>query len=149
MTKSFCIRDYREADFPGIARLWELTGLSSPIRGDDAVVVARTLAHGGVFLVMEAIPSGEIIGSSWMTSDARRMYLHHFGIEPNHQRRGFGKALLETSLERARPSGLQIKLEVHRDNAAAIALYQKHGFTYLGDYDEYILRDPNSTSPHA
>jgi len=149
MTKSFCIRDYQEADFPNIAQLWELTGLGNPNRGDDAVVIGRTLAHGAIFLVMEAIPSGEVIGSSWMTSDGRRLYLHHFGIAPNHQRKGFGRALLETSLERAHPRGLQIKLEVHRDNAAAISLYQKHGFKYLGDYDGFILRESPPTSPQS
>lgn len=147
MNKPYCIRDYQVDDFPGIAQLWARTSLGSPKRGDDAVVIARTLAHGGIFLVMEAIPSGEVIGSSWMTSDGRRLYLHHFGIAPSHQRKGFGKALLDASLERARPGGLQIKLEVHRDNTAAIALYQKHGFAYLGDYDGYILRDLRLTSP--
>ncbi|MBK8793796.1 MAG: GNAT family N-acetyltransferase [Holophaga sp.] len=147
MSIGFCIRDYQEADFHGIARLWELTGLGSPNRGDDAVVIARTLAHGGVFLVMEAIPSGHVIGTSWMTSDGRRIYLHHFGIAPDYQNEGLGKALLETSLQRAGAMGLQIKLEVHRNNTAAIALYQKYGFTYLGDYDGYIIRDLNRTVP--
>lgn len=146
MDKQFRIRDYQEDDFPCIAQLWALTGLGGSNRGDDAVVLARTLAHGGIFLVMEAIPTGEVIGSSWMTSDGRRMFLHHFGIAPNRQRKGFGKALLQASLERARPRGLQIKLEVHRSNAAAIALYQRHGFSYLGDYDGYIIRDLNSIS---
>jgi ribosomal protein S18 acetylase RimI-like enzyme len=51
-----------------------------------------------------------------------------------------GKALLKTSLDRARVLNLQIKLEVHRDNKAAIGLYQNHGFKYLGDYDGYIIR---------
>ena len=43
------------------------------------------------------------------------------------------------SIEKA--IGLQLKLEVQRDNAAAIALYRKAGFDLLGDYDVYIIRD--------
>jgi ribosomal protein S18 acetylase RimI-like enzyme len=49
--------------------------------------------------------------------------------------------LLKVSLDRARAIGLQTKLEVHRDNKAAIALYQSQGFRYLGDYDGYIIRN--------
>lgn len=90
---------------------------------------------------MEAIPSGEILDTSWMTNDARRIYLHHFGIAPSHQNLGLGKALLKASLDLVRDSGLQIKLEVHRNNQAAIALYRRFGFTNLGDYDSYIIRD--------
>ena len=149
MDKQFYIRDYKEDDFSRVQKLWTLTGLGGSDRGDDKVVIARTLAHGGVLLIMEAVSSGELIGTSWMTNDGRRSFLHHFAIAPIFQRKGFGKVLLQASLERARPLGLQIKLEVHRDNLAAIALYQSHGFSYLGDYDTYIIRDLNSLTPLA
>lgn len=146
MGDAFQIRDYRERDYPAIERLWSLTGLGGSHRGDDATVIERTLAQGGVFLIMEAISNAELIGTSWMTCDGRRVYLHHFGIAPEWQRRGLGKALLKASLDRARAIGLQTKLEVYRDNKAAIALYQSQGFRYLGDYDSYIIRDFGSLS---
>lgn len=137
------IRDYREADFPSIAALWAATDLGNPARGDDSSVIHRTLVQGGIFLVVEASSSGHVIGSSWMTHDGRRLYLHHFGIAPQFQRQGLGKALLLASLARAKALGLQIKLEVHRENTAAVALYRNHGFAHLGDYEVYILRDPS------
>ena len=140
MTPTPLIRDSREADFPKIAELWACLDLGSPKRGDTLEVIQRTLEHGGIFLVMEDA-GGEIIGTSWMTNDARRVYLHHFGIAPACQRQGLGKLLLQASLERAKATGLQIKLEVHRDNQAAIALYRSLGFARLGDYDSYIIRD--------
>jgi ribosomal protein S18 acetylase RimI-like enzyme len=143
MTTNHLIRDFREADFPKIAELWGWLDLGSPKRGDTLDVILRSLDHGGIFLVMEAVPSGEIIGTSWMTNDSRRIYLHHFGIAPACQRQGLGKALLQASLGRAKATGLQIKLEVHRDNQAAIALYRSFGFARLGDYDSYIIRDLN------
>jgi ribosomal protein S18 acetylase RimI-like enzyme len=140
MTPNHLIREFKETDFPQIAELWAELDLGSPKRGDTLEVVQRTLAHGGIFLVMETT-GGEIIGTSWMTNDARRIYLHHFGIAPACQRQGLGKALLQASLGRAKATGLQIKLEVHRDNLAAIALYRSLGFARLGDYDSYIIRD--------
>ena len=140
MTTNHLIRDFREADFPKIAELWGWLDLGSPKRGDNAALILLSLAHGGIFLVMETT-GGEIIGTSWMTTDSRRIYLHHFGIAPACQRQGLGRALLQASLGRAKTTGLQIKLEVHRDNQAAIALYRSAGFARLGDYESYLIRD--------
>jgi ribosomal protein S18 acetylase RimI-like enzyme len=75
-----------------------------------------------------------------MTFDGRRIHLHHFGVHPDYQRQGIGLALAKQSLLFAKQKGYQIKLEVHKDNQKAINLYTKLGFTYLGDYDIYIIR---------
>ncbi len=40
-----------------------------------------------------------------------------------------------------------VKLEVHRSNKRAIELYKKAGFSYLGDYDVYIIRDATTVKP--
>ncbi|MBI5477670.1 MAG: GNAT family N-acetyltransferase [Deltaproteobacteria bacterium] len=133
------IRDFVPADAPAVLELWRETGLSSPHRADTPETIARTLAAGGRLLVLEA--DGVLVGTSWLTVDGRRASLHHLGIRPSHQRRGLGRQLLEASLAAARAIGLQVKLEVHRDNAAAIALYRLAGFIRLGDYDVYIMRD--------
>jgi len=89
---------------------------------------------------MEVNSSRRIIGTSWLTSDARRIYLHHFGIKPGYRGKGLADLLLKESLEYAKSTGLQIKLEVHKNNKNAIELYKKAGFKYLGDYDVYIIR---------
>ena len=85
--------------------------------------------------------SDEVVGTSWITFDGRRLHLHHFGVHPSYQRQGIGDRLSVASLRFAKQKGYQIKLEVHKSNTAAIALYKKHGFSFLGDYDVYIVRD--------
>ncbi|MBC7124579.1 MAG: hypothetical protein H5T24_03030, partial [Bacteroidales bacterium] len=54
--------------------------------------------------------------------------------------------LTRESLRFVKAKGYQVKLEVHRNNIAAINLYKQFGFQYLGDYDVYIIRDLNSIS---
>ena len=51
-------------------------------------------------------------------------------------------------MEFAEATGMQIKLEVHRDNLKAIRLYKKWGFNYLGDYEclHYQGLQNNSTN---
>ncbi len=137
------IRDYREDDFPAVDRLWNDTGMGGAVRGDNRESIRRTLAHGGRLLVLAEPATGEVIGTSWLTEDGRRTYLHHFAIRPDRQGRGHARQLLDASLGLAREKGLQVKLEVHRNNTRASAMYQKAGFTRLGDYDVYIIRDQN------
>jgi len=135
------IRDYCDSDFEEVVRLWQPLGLGGAQRGDTLEVIRQTIDLGGKFLVIEDNPGGNIIGTSWMTIDGRRNYLHHFGIKQEYQGRGLGKMLLNASLDFAREKGLQLKIEVHRENKRALDLYTSHGFKYLGDYDVYIIRD--------
>lgn len=136
------IREYRKGDFPGIMDVWSATGLSRPERGDDEDTVERSIAMGGAMLVIcgQEGDVEKITGTSWLTFDGRRLYLHHFGIIPEHQGKGLAVSLLRESLRLAKEKGYQIKLEVHKTNQTAIRLYKKAGFEYLGDYDVYISR---------
>lgn len=142
LPEGIIIRDYRSGDFVHIEQFWEENGLGGRVRGDDAAVIEQTLKSGGHLLLMEDEKAG-IIGTSWLTNDKRRTYLHHFGIAEPFRRRGLGDTLLKASLEIARKDGHQIKIEVHRNNLPALRLYQKAGFSYLGDYDVFIIRNLN------
>jgi putative acetyltransferase len=53
-----------------------------------------------------------------------------------------GSALLGTTLEAAATKGLwRIELVVRADNAAAIALYERHGFELEGRLRDYLVVD--------
>ena len=139
------VRHYSRGDFRGIMELWTATGLSRPERGDDEAAIERSISLGGAMLVMcDGNEGGNIIGTSWMTFDGRRIHLHHFGITPSYQGRGLSQLLVKESLTFVKEKGYQVKLEVHRTNEAAVQLYKKAGFEYLGDYDIYIIRDVQS-----
>lgn len=140
---AFFVRDYWAADYPHVADIWERTGISTPKRGDTAEVIENTLRRNGRLLVIVDKASDTVVGTSWLTNDGRRLYLHHFAIDPKFQGAGLSKPLLYESLKIAKKIGLQIKLEVHKDNMRAIHFYEKAGFKRLGDYDIYIIRDLN------
>lgn len=137
------IRDYKLKDYDGLMNVWKQTNLSTPNRGDDEKTIANTLKLGGKLLIMEDVSINKIVGTSWMTTDGRRLYLHHFGILPEYQGKGLSKLLLSESNKFAIKLGQQFKLEVHKDNHIAKNLYKNYGFNYLGDYEVYIVRDLN------
>jgi ribosomal protein S18 acetylase RimI-like enzyme len=138
--QNIIVRDFKSTDFNALFDLWQLTGLGSTHRGDNLEIIEQSISMGGKMLMVED-SNGNIIGTSWMTFDGRRIHLHHFGIHPDFQRKGIGMTLAKESLKFVKKKGYQVKLEVHKDNHAAIELYKKLGFTYLGDYDVYIIRD--------
>lgn len=134
------IRDYQSSDFPQVEALWKETGVYSPERGDSSEIIERCNAQGGKLLVMEDPESGDIIGTSWLTWDGRRLLLHHFAVLPSYQNQGHGRRLALESLAFAREKGSPVKLEVSPENLPAINLYRGLGFELLGDYDVYMLK---------
>ena len=135
------VRDFWDEDFSSVTELWEETGLTDPERDDTLDSIRATLSSGGRLLVLEMSGIKGVIGSSWMTCDGRRTYLHHFCIHPDYREMGLGTMLVEKSLEWIRQKGLQVKLEVHKENVRAKKLYEKAGFFAFTDYDIYMKRD--------
>lgn len=136
----FFIRDFTESDFDEVDALWTETGIGGAHRGDNLQVILSTMNNGKLLLLIEKQTSC-IIGTSWLTNDMRRIYLHHFCIKPDFQNKGLSHMLCNESIAFAKEKNLQIKLEVHKNNIKAIDLYNKHGFNFLGDYDVYIIRE--------
>lgn len=134
------IREYQTHDFAAVLGLWELTGLADEKRADSALTIEKSLKFGGKFWIIEDLTSDECIGTIWLTNDSRRLYLHHLGVHPNYQQKGYGRLLSEKALQFAKKVNMQIKLEVHENNKYAIKLYKNLGFKYLNKYDVMIKR---------
>ncbi len=139
--KNVVLRDYKKSDYNSLNSLWQETGLGGVERGDNNNIITQSIKIGGKLLVLENTETKEIIGSSWMTFDGRRIHLHHIGVKSEYQNQGFGKQLTQKSIEYAKNKGYQIKLEVHNTNNKAIKLYENLQFKRLGDYDIYIIRN--------
>lgn len=137
----FYFSDFEEADFEEIQNLWIKTGMGDSDRGDTAKTILRCNEHGGKLIVMKESLNNEIIGTSWITFDGRRLFLHHFGIKPAWQAKSLAKSLAEETLKFIALNGAQVKLEVHKNNFKAKKLYKDLGFIDFKDYEIYMLRD--------
>ena len=107
MGNDFIIRDYKPDDFTNVNNIWEITGMGGKARGDDAEIINRTLENGAKLIILEDVKSQRPMGTSWLTHDFRRIYLHHFGILPEYQGKGLSKLLLKESLAYAKEEGMQ------------------------------------------
>jgi ribosomal protein S18 acetylase RimI-like enzyme len=141
------IRDFLPEDYQQIFDLWVELDMGGLERGDTLEVLLQTIDKGGKLLIMEEPVKHSIIGSSWITNDGRRLFLHHFGIKKDYQGRGLGMKLAIASLKFIKEKGMQVKLEVHKENIAAKKLYEKTGFNAFTDYDIYMIRKPHEIDP--
>lgn len=138
------IRPYRPSDYGQVEELWKSTGIYTVERGDTQLVIEKCNRAGGRFLVMEDENLEKIAGTSWMTYDGRRIYLHHFAIAPDYQGKGFGRMLALESLKFPREVGCPVKLEVHRNNLPALKLYTSLGFSEFEHYGIFMNLDPGA-----
>jgi [ribosomal protein S18]-alanine N-acetyltransferase len=63
--------------------------------------------------------------------------IHTIGVDPAHQRRGIGRALLRGLLTVADELAAVVFLEVRTDNEAARVLYETEGFAVVGVRKRY------------
>ena len=130
----FLVRPAREEDrlplalvFAAVAEERDGIATEPPV---DVEARAASFTLDGTLV---AVAGGEVIGSVHI--DASR---HGFGevgmaIVREWRGQGVGSALLSTAVEWARGRGLhKLSLSVFAHNAAAIALYRKHGFVEEG-----------------
>jgi len=136
------IRDYKPDDFPMVAELWKETGIFAEERRDAPGLILDCNRQGGKFIVLEDPGTGRIAGTSWLTFDGRRIYLHHFAVAPYLQGKGFGRRLAVESLRYAHEKGFPVKLEVHRENLPAVNLYRSMGFENFREYEIFRKLDP-------
>jgi len=124
--------------FDKLNQLWEITGISNPQRGDTYEAIEKTLQHEGKLITIWHCEI--LIGSCWLTSDSRRLYLHHMAVLPGYQNQGIGHQLMAESIRYSTEKQLQLKLEVNESNQSAIHLYQKFGFAFIDHYQTMIRR---------
>ena len=113
---------YRVGEFAGVA-LW----LPPGIRPDDDALTAVLKAsvpgdrQAAVFAVFEQMERHHPREPHW--------YLPLVGVDPVHQRRGHGSALLQHALRQCDQDHVPAYLE--SSNPANIPLYERHGFQVL------------------
>lgn len=81
---------------------------------------------------------GELIGYAVLMQAADEAHLLNLSIAGACQRQGHGKCLLQLVCAAARKRGARlIFLEVRPSNAAALRLYEHHGFQLIGRRRDY------------
>lgn len=151
MSATFRIRHAEPADAAGLHMLFsEVSAYAGTLQLPYPSLSAwtrRLTDMPGHVVQLVADERGALVGAAGfdVIQHPRRRHVANLGMAVSHDRRGegIGTALLLAAVETAeRWHGVRrIELEVYVDNAAAIALYARHGFVKEGLARAYALRD--------
>ena len=136
MTRLECpleIRTAIAADHERILELWEACGLTRPWN-DPRRDLARELAHDPELLLVGTAPDDAATGNQVVATvmagyEGHRGWLNYLAVDPVHNGRGFGRAIVAEGERRLGALGCpKINLQVRHDNAAAIGFWEAMGY---------------------
>lgn len=95
------------------------------------------LYNDTVSLVVAEDPDGKVLGYGVLGVILDEGCLEKIAVRPDCRRQGVAQAILGSFLRYGEEHLAYIGLEVRADNAPAIALYEKNGFTAVGRRKNY------------
>jgi ribosomal protein S18 acetylase RimI-like enzyme len=124
---------------------FQLTHLPRPMRVSKIIStdeLAVNFQNGGTLFVAE---DGDVRGYLDVTAHEWNQvaYINNLAVSPAYRRIGIGSRLMRAAIDWAREQRLRVALlDTSTKDHPAIALYQKHGFSFCGFNDQlYPNRD--------
>jgi ribosomal protein S18 acetylase RimI-like enzyme len=121
------IRPYAQDDEATVIRLWERCGLTRAWNDPRKDIRRKLAVRPDLFLV--GIIDGEVVGSVMAGYEGHRGWINYLAVDPAHQRRGLGRALMAEAERLLRREGApKINLQVRSANQGVIDFYQRLGY---------------------
>jgi ribosomal protein S18 acetylase RimI-like enzyme len=121
------IRAFRDEDEPAVIDLWRRCGLVRPWNDPGKDVARKARVQPELFLV--GVVDRTIVASIMAGYDGHRGWINYLAVSPDHQRRGFGRSLMEEAERGLRRLGCpKINLQIRRGNIAVAAFYAALGY---------------------
>ena len=80
-------------------------------------------------LFFVALLNGKVIGSVMAGYEGHRGWLNYLAVLPEHQRHGYGRRLVEKTVDELKELGcLKVNLQVRKSNISAVKFYENIGF---------------------
>jgi ribosomal protein S18 acetylase RimI-like enzyme len=122
------IRAYAPADEDAVISLWQRCGLTRPWNDPRKDIERKMLVRPDLFLV--GVIEGVIVATAMAGYDGHRGWVYYLGVDPQQQRKGLGRLMMERVEELLRAEGCpKINLQVRTSNEPVIAFYQRLGYS--------------------
>ncbi len=122
------IRPFSEDDRRQVVRLWKTVFADDPPHNEPDLVISAKLKVDELLFV--AVEQGNLIGTVMVGYDGHRGWLYSVAVDPQQQRKGIGRQLVDHALSALRELGcIKVNLQVRSGNTAVVAFYRKLGFS--------------------
>ena len=115
-----------------VVELWKKAGIgvgSSDTKGEIAGVLNR---NPDLFLIGKE--DGKIVAVVIGAFDGRRGYVHHLAVDPDYQKNGYGKKIMDELIEQFRKKKVhKIHLFIEKTNPAVVNFYHNLGWNVRDD----------------
>ena len=121
------IRPYVESDEAAVIALWSKCGLLRPWNDPHKDIARKLQVQRELFLV--AVQDDRVVGTALAGYDGHRGWINYLAVNPDHQRKGLGRMLMQEAERRLRELGCpKINVQIRRDNLEAIEFYRRIEF---------------------
>lgn len=123
------IKPYHSEYADQVVQLWKTCNLVVPWNDPYKDIQRKVEFQSDLFYI--AVLDQQVVGSIMIGYEGHRGWINYLAVDPMHQRKGYGKRLMEfaerTLLEMGCP---KINLQVRDSNAEVQAFYQAIGYSF-------------------
>jgi ribosomal protein S18 acetylase RimI-like enzyme len=141
------IRPVSGCDEEQVIALWQRCGLVRPWNDPRKDIARKRGEHPELFLV--ALADGRLVGCVMAGYDGYRGRMNYLAVDPDHQRAGIVRSIVEAAEERLRALGcVKVNLQLRRDNLEAAEFYTHLGYREddVVSFGKRLLGDPPESS---
>jgi ribosomal protein S18 acetylase RimI-like enzyme len=121
------IRPFRSEDEDPVVALWERCGLTRPWNDPRKDIARKMTVQPELFLV--GTIDGQVVATVMAGYEGHRGWINYLGVDPDHQRRGHARALMQSVEARLRALECpKINLQVRAGNVEAMGFYATLGY---------------------
>jgi len=145
----FTIRSFRSEDEAAVVDLWTRCGLVHPANDPRKDIRRKSKVRADLFLV--GTLDEKMVASVMVGYEGHRGWINYLAVNPDHQKKGFGRKMMEEAERLLRAEGCpKINLQVRTSNVEVLAFYRAIGFlrddvVSLGKRLEHDQKQPNQS----
>lgn len=126
-TGEMIVRPYHDTDESQVVELWERCGLRRPVNNPYHDIRRKLNVDGELFLI--GAIGDRIVATVMAGYDGHRGAAYYVAVDPAHQRKGIGRAIMGEMERRLAAMGCpKINLLVRGENKKVIEFYRRLGF---------------------
>ena len=116
-----------DADVPAVIALWQRCGLTRPWNDPTSDIAFARRGPNSTILV--GCHENNIAATALVGHDGHRGWVYYVAVDPKHQRRDFGRAIMAAAEDWLRATGVEkVMLMVRPDNTNVRAFYDRLGY---------------------
>ena len=110
-----------------VVDLWRKCNLVVPQNDPVEDIQRKLVFQPDLFFV--ALLDGKVVGSIMVGYEGHRGWMNYLAVLPEHQRRGYGRKLVEKAIDELKRLGcMKVNLQVRRSNVSVVEFYKHLGF---------------------